>query len=340
MDLQNFIVVGENIHCTRIVKRNGKRTVTLPGGGEAVGFECQGEARALPIPENWGDVSPPYNDGKVKHVALAIHQAHHGSAEERQAGEDYLCWCAERQINAGTTYLDVNVDEYSSDPAAAVDMMTYVVALLSSRFDTPLSIDSSNPDAIRAGLAGCRKDIAPPMINSISLERPEVMELAKEFNADAIVNAAGREGMPCGIDDRLANFRELIGMLDQGGVARNKMHLDPLVLPISTDPMNGGYLLGATSQAAAEFEGVHLNGGLSNISFGMPSRKLLNMVFVWLCAEAGTDGGIIDPVSMPVADIAALDPESEPFQLAKAVLNGEDMFGMEYIGAFREGRLG
>lgn len=339
MDWSQFIVVGENLHCTRIVKRGGIKTTELPGGGEAVAFQRAGEDRVLPIPSNWEQVSPAFGEGKVKHIALAIYQSLHGTSDEQAAGADYLCYLAERQIENGATFLDLNVDEYSTAPSVQGEMMVYMVEFLSKRYDTPLSIDSSNPETLATGLAGCRSDIAPPMINSISLERPSVIDLAKQFNADAIVNAAGREGMPADADERTANFSELIALLDAAGIERSKLHLDPLVLPISTDPMNGMHFINATSQARRKFEGVHLSGGLSNISFGMPSRKLLNMTFAYLCVEAGTDGGIIDPAVMPVAAIAALDTESEPFQMAKAVLVGEDMFGMEFITAYRDGKF-
>jgi 5-methyltetrahydrofolate--homocysteine methyltransferase len=146
--------------------------------------------------------------------------------------------------------------------------------------------------------------------------------------------------MPADADERMANFREVIAALDAVGVPRDRLHLDPLVLPISTDPMNGSHFLEATRCAAETFDGVHLNGGLSNISFGMPQRKLLNMVFMRLCIEAGTDGGIIDPVSVPPAAVLEMDTTSESYAMARAVLVGEDMFGMEYISAYREGRLG
>jgi 5-methyltetrahydrofolate--homocysteine methyltransferase len=122
-------------------------------------------------------------------------------------------------------------------------------------------------------------------------------------------------------------------------MAVEKMHLDALVFPISTDPNNGQSFLEANRQAKARWGGVNLNGGLSNISFGMPNRKLLNMVFCRLFAEAGGTGGIIDPVQMPPQAIGDLDPEDESFKLAAAVLTGEDMYGMEYITAHREGKL-
>ena len=339
MDWSKFVVVGENLHCTRIVKRGGIKTTELPGGGEGVAFQRDGESRALPVPANWEEVSPAFGDGKIKHIALALYQSLHGAPDEQAAGADYLCYLAERQIDNGATFLDVNVDEYSTESSVQGEMMGYMVGFLSERYDTPLSIDSSKPETLEIGLAACRTDIASPMINSISLERPDVIDLAKQYNADAIVNAAGREGMPADADERTANFRELIAAIDATGMARDKLHLDPLVLPISTDPMNGMHFLNATSQARSEFEGVHLNGGLSNVSFGMPSRKLLNVTFAYLCVEAGTDGGIIDPAVMPATAIASLDTDSEPFRFAKAVLVGEDMFGMEYITAFRDGKL-
>ena len=339
MNLENFIIVGENIHCSRIVKRNGKRATTLDDGTEVVTFKYRGDEKQLPVPSDWGAVSPAFNDGKIKHVALAIHQSLHADEETQKTAQDYLCWLAERQIDGGAWFLDVNVDEYSSDADAAVDVMSFLVEFYGQRFETPLSLDSSNPKVLKAGLERHRSDIRPPMVNSVSLERPDIADLVKHYNADVIVNASGAEGMPGSADERMNNFRQVMTIMDTAEIPREKMHLDPLVLPISTDPANGAAFLDATRQAVAEFEGVHLNGGLSNISFGMPNRKLLNLSFIRLCAEAGTDGGIIDPCSTPPSAAAELDPESEGFKLAKAVLTGEDMFGMEYITAHREGRL-
>ncbi|MFW5798511.1 MAG: dihydropteroate synthase [Planctomycetota bacterium] len=339
MDLSNFVIVGENIHCTRIVKAGGSRTKQMDDGRQAVSFKHQGESRRLPIPENWGSVSPAYTQGKVKHIALAIYQATEGDGEDKQAGIDYLCWAAERQIRAGATFLDVNVDEYSNDLEKNQVTMTWLVEFYGSRYDTPLSIDSSKPEILRAGLEACRRDIASPMINSISLERPEVKELAARFETDNIVSAAGPEGIPNDVEGRMANFKKIVGLLEEAGIPREKMHLDPLVLPVSVDGGNGKAFLEATSVAAKTFEGVHLNGGLSNISFGMPNRELLNQVFLYLCIEAGTDGGIIDPVKVNVKELASIDTDSEAFKLARAVLVGEDAFGMNYITAHREGKL-
>ncbi|MBD3305755.1 hypothetical protein GF339_05180 [candidate division KSB3 bacterium] len=340
MDMSNFIVVGENIHCTRIVKRGGKRSATLPDGREGVLFVYNGEESILPIPADWEKRSPAYAEGKIRHIALAIYHAYEGANEEtRQLGENYLCWATERQIEKGATFLDVNVDEYSHDPVVTREIMTWLVTFLSDRYEIPLSIDSSNIDTIATGLEACRQDITP-MVNSISLEREDAVEILMQYQAHAIVSAAGKKGLPSTADERLANFKAIIALLDQAGMERAKMHLDSLVLPISVDSMNGKNFLESTAQAKEMFPGVNFSGGLSNISYGMPKRKLLNLVFTWLFVKAGGNGGIIDPVQMAPEEVAALDPETEAFQLAQAVLEGNDMYGMNYISAFRAGKLG
>ena len=160
-----------------------------------------------------------------------------------------------------------------------------------------------------------------------------------QFDTEAVVSAAGREDLPTDVDGRIANFEEIIARLGAAGVGRERMHLDPLVFPVSTEPAHGGRFLAATAEARKRFDGVRLSGGFSNVSFGMPQRKLLNSVFVWLCVEAGASSGIIDPVQTPPAEIEAMDVNSEPFALARAFLTGEDMFGMEFLAAHRQGKL-
>ncbi len=339
MNLDNFIIVGENIHCTRSVKRGGKRMTTTDDGAEAVLFRHDGESAQLPVPADWESISPEYARDKCKHVALAVHHLLNGGDDTRSLGEQYIDNLAVTQITAGASFLDVNVDECSIDPAESAAIMAALVTYISERHDAPLSIDSSSPEVMAAGLAAGGGSGRRSMVNSISLERESLLDVVAESGAEVIVSAAGRTGLPDTADERLANFREVVGMLDDRDVPRECLHLDLLVLPISTDSNNGKAFLESTTRAAQEFPDTHLSGGFSNVSFGMPNRKLLNQVFIWLCIEAGADGGIIDPVATPVRGVTDLDPEAEPFQLARAVLLGEDQFGMEYISAFRDGRL-
>ncbi len=116
--------------------------------------------------------------------------------------------------------------------------------------------------------------------------------------------------------------------------------MDPLVIPIGVDPMAGGAYLDAVRTIRERFgDAIHITGGVSNISFGMPARRIITDTFLDLAVRAGQDSGIIDPV----ADVqAALDPDrdSEAYRLAAAMLTGEDAYGMAFIEAFRAGRLG
>ena len=84
---------------------------------------------------------------------------------------------------------------------------------------------------------------------------------------------------------------------------------------------------------------VHITGGLSNVSFGMPARKLINQVFTWLAVQAGADSGIVDPAHINGRILAALDQTTEAFQLAQALLTGQDEYGINFITASREGKF-
>ena len=88
MENKKFIVVGENIHCTRIVKSGGIRTGKTEDGGEGVKFTYKGEPRILPVPQNWAEISPQYKDGKIRHIVLGIYHALKGKTEDDRV-EDF-----------------------------------------------------------------------------------------------------------------------------------------------------------------------------------------------------------------------------------------------------------
>jgi 5-methyltetrahydrofolate--homocysteine methyltransferase len=338
MNIDKFITIGENIHCTRSVKCKGIRTAELHGGGEGLKFKYDDNDLILPVPPDWNKTSPAYDKGQIRHIALAIHQALNGKTDEiRILAEKYLFRAAERQIESGTTYLDVNVDEYSNDITERIEIMEWLCRLL-SKYKTPLSIDTSNYDTLAAGLKNCRKDTTP-MINSVSLERDDALDLITEFKTEAVVSAAGKEGLPSSIEEKIINFTEIIKKLDNAGIEREKMHLDALVLPISVDSNNGKAFLESVTLAKEKFPGVNFNGGLSNISFGMPMRNLLNLAFTYLFIKAGGNGGIVDPIHLSVEKINSIKPENKAFKYALAALTGEDIFCAEYIQAYRMGEL-
>ncbi|MDO9542824.1 MAG: dihydropteroate synthase [Kiritimatiellia bacterium] len=339
MQIKQFIIIGENIHCTRVFKREGNLVGSAPDGRPAVIYDDSGKKKFLPIPEiilKGGD----RENNKVKHCVAAIWQGMNGKEADRDAGLDYLRVMASKQEKAGATYLDINVDEYSLDLEERIRAMQWTAEVVQKASPLPLSIDSSNADIIRAGLQACDPQRVRPVVNSISLERLSLLKPVAEYKASVVASAAGEHGLPGTVEERIANFDRLIPKLLAVGIGYPAMHLDPLVYTISTDPINGKMFLETIAAARKKYDpAIHIIGGLSNVSFGMPSRKLINQVFAWLSVEAGGDGGIVDPLQINADILGKLDTAGEPFQLAKALLTGVDEFGMNFITAHREKRI-
>lgn len=338
MHISRFISVGENIHCTRIYKTNGKFIREIDGK-HVIEYITDKGLRHLPIPEKFIN-SAEWEAGRVKHCAVAIWQGTNGTDADRDAGVDYLKNLARRQEIAGATYLDLNVDEYSTDIEERVRLMKWLVDIVQSSVLAPMSIDSSNTEILRAGLSVCDTGRGKPMLNSVSLERQSAIALAAEFNSVVIASAAGEEDLPADTPGRLANIEKIMPMLTDAGLSLPDIHIDPLVFPISTDGNNGRSFLDAVAAIRGKYgKDIHFAPGLSNISFGMPNRKLLGQVFTRLFVESGGDGGIVDPFQVNVDALNAMDTNSESFRIAKAVLTGEDDFGMNYITACRAGTI-
>jgi len=335
-----FVIIGENVHCTRKVKRGGKRARTLPDGSDVVLFaDADGAERHLPVPEpiRTGEA---FGKGMIPHVAAAVWLGMHGDDEQKQIGQAYLHWLVRRQVERGADFIDVNVDEISPDPQVRNEAMRWAVRTIQAATDKPLSIDSSQVATLQAGLEAY--DAARGgrcMLNSAALERPESIDLAKRFGCYTIVMTSGQTGMPENAEQRIANAHEIIDKCLAAGIPRTDLYVDPLVLPASTVPDACPAVLETIRTLRREYPDVHIAGGHSNVSFGLPMRRLLNAVWLALAMEAGCDSGLIDPLTCHPDDVAKLDRTSEAFIRAKAGFLGQDMFFAEYIAAYREGKL-
>ena len=338
--MKKLIVVGENIHCTRVYKVGGNFVKPMEKGGYAIVYGGKGDTRFLPIPDVFLRTAD-WQNGKVKHCAVAVWQGLHGDSAGKVAGSDYLRYLAMRQESSDASFLDVNVDEFSTDIDERCRAIQWVAKVIQESSRLSLSIDSSNPEILRAGLVACDAARGRPMVNSVSLERQDAIGVSAEFKAVVIASAAGEKDLPADTEQRLANIARLMPKLEAAGIRGGDVYIDPLVFPIATDSNNAKGFLDAVSALRHQYGIViHVTGGLSNVSFGMPGRKLINQVFTWLAVEAGADSGILDPLQMNSRILAGVDTTTEAFGLAKALLTGEDLFGAEYISAHREGRLG
>ncbi len=334
-----FYVVGENIHCTRVYKVGGKYVRETGDGGAVINFRDNGKEKQLPVPEKFTK-STSWLSGTVKHTGVAIWQGLYGGDAARELAREYLHYMVKRQEANDASFLDVNVDEFSTDPEECKEAMAWAVGVVQEVAAVPVSIDSSNPGTLELGLSAVKKSLGKPMVNSVSLERTEAFRVAKDAGAVVIANAAGKEKLPDTKEERLDNLKRILDLLGKTGFQDEEIFVDPLVFPVSVNSSNGTDVLDAIEQVRKTYgPDIHFAPGLSNISYGMPKRKLLNQVFTYLCRERGLDGGIVDSLQINGGILDSLDPEDDAFQTARAFLLGEDMFGKEYISAVRGGKI-
>lgn len=332
-----FIIIGENIHATRIVLRSG-RHVLVEGDREQLVFtDGTGRERRLPVPE-WHTQTDEHLAGRLKHVAIAIRTAMDGGANADD-GLAYLEMLVRRQIDAGAAYLDLNVDELSPRLPVQKAAIVWLVQHVCRWSPVPVSVDSSHEDIIAAGL-GAAPPGSRPLLNSASLERRSSLDLAQRIGCPVVVTAGGSAGMPSGVEDRVANASAMVDAALALGFAPGDVYVDPLIFPISVDGGYGKHALEAIRTLRARFGlGVHISGGMSNVSFGIPGRRLLNDVFLRMAIEAGADSGIIDPVATDIVHVMTLDVEAAGPALARDAILGIDVDCRAFLRAYRKGEL-
>ena len=240
---------------------------------------------------------------------------------------EFISDLARKQFEAGATYIDINAGTLTSGEPEAMEWLTQVVL---EAVDAPISFDTPNPAALEKGLAAYNPAKGQPLINSITAETERyanVLPFVLKYKAKVIALAMDDSGIQQDPAKRLAVARKLIGDLTAAGMAVEDIYVDPLTFPIGTGSDVATSMLDIIEKIAAEFPGVHIIAGLSNVSHGMPVRKLLNQAMTVLCLGKGLDAGIIDPNDKY---LMALIYSTE-------ALLGRDEFCMNYISKSREG---
>ncbi len=238
----------------------------------------------------------------------------------------YIQDLAVRQEEAGADYIDVNAGAYVHDEAKH---LIWLVEKVQEVVSKPLALDSPDPKALEAALK-VHKGV--PMINSISAEKEryeQVMPLVKESGSQVVALCMSDDGMPETAEDRLEVAKVLLADLDKDGIDLTKVFLDPLIKPVSVDGIYGPQALDAIERIAALESGAHITSGLSNISFGLPHRALLNQAFIVLAMGRGMDSAIVDP----------LDKKKMSLVKAAEVILNKDPYAMNYLKAARADKL-
>ena len=178
------------------------------------------------------------------------------------------------------------------------------------------------------------------MLNSASLERIEALDLAKRYNTAVIVSAAGNSGMPQNDDERVQNASRMVDAALDKEIQPKNIYIDPLIFPISVDSEFGNHAFEAIRRLRERYgPEIHITGGFSNVSFGIPCRRLVNNVFLNLVIQAGADSGIIDPITSRLDHVLSMERTSIPYKLTENMLLGRDRFCKRFLRAYRKGEL-
>jgi 5-methyltetrahydrofolate--homocysteine methyltransferase len=239
--------------------------------------------------------------------------------------EAFIQALAQCQAQAGAQLLEVNA---ASSPGDEPDNLEWLARTVQGAVDLPLCLDSASTPAIEAALSSHR---GKAIVNSITGEpgRAEgILPLVKKHGCQVVGLAVGPEGVPHSAPERMENARLLTETVRGYGIPLEDLYLDPGVLPVSVAAEAGVAVL-QTLRDIRSTLGVKTIMGVSNISFGLPRRRLLNRTFLAAALALGLDAAILDPLDRELMATAAA---------ARALL-GEDEYCAAYLAAFRQGLL-
>ena len=233
---------------------------------------------------------------------------------------------ARQQADAGADYIDVNAGALLGQE---VKYLTWLVRIVQEVVDRPLCIDSGNAEALVEALKLSQK---LHIISSISKEKSRFqsfLPVIKGSGCKVVALCVDDDGIPATAEGRVAVAGHLIEALVSSGTKVQDIYVDVLAQAVSAESRAVITVLDTIRKVKAAYSEVNTVLGMSNVSFGLPNRRLLNQNFAAMCLEAGLDAAIADPLDRKLmANILAAD-----------VLLGRDKYGMSYSLAFRAGKL-
>jgi len=220
---------------------------------------------------------------------------------------------AEKQTQAGATYLDVNVGTAAADQEGT---MQWLVETIQETCSTPLSLDSQKPDVIEAGLKVTNTDNGV-LLNSTPLNKKndeeifdKYLEMAKKAGPKGciIALAMDKNGVPQDVDTRVAIAAEIVSKAMEADFEIQRLFIDPIILPVKVP--------NAQIQSAINLEAInqikflsapapHITMGLSNLSQGTTERSLINRVFLAMAISHGADSAIADVLDEKFMNVVA-----------------------------------
>ena len=234
---------------------------------------------------------------------------------------------AVRQAEAGANFIDVCA---STAPELEEETLIWLMNIVQDAVDTPLCIDSPTPSMIAKVFKHARK---PGLINSVSEEADKteiIFPLIEGTDWQVVALTCDNKGIPYDVETRVNITKNLVEKAAKYNISPDRIHIDPLVMALSTDTTSMVKFLGTLKAIKELYPTIKVTSGLSNISFSMPLRKVINQNFFTIAIYAGMDSAIMDPLNRDM--MATL--------LATEALLGRDRFCRNFSNAFRKGKIG
>ena len=232
------------------------------------------------------------------------------------------------QEKAGATFIDCCA---SVPEAEEVETLRWMIECIQEVTDLPIAVDSPSADVLAEAWKFCKK---PGLINSVSGEGDKIDKifpiLAENKGWQVIALLSDDTGIPKNAADRLRVFDKIMAKAAEYGIAPSRIHIDPLVEMLCTSENGIETNTEVIATVRQRYPSIHITAAVSNISFNLPVRKMINLGFTVLAMNAGLDSAILDPTNRDLMGVI----------FATEALLGQDEYCMEYIGAYREGLFG
>ncbi len=242
--------------------------------------------------------------------------------------EEFLKELARFQYEYGAHVLDVNAGVAEGNE---LQDLPWLVEVVQKEVPLPLMLDSANPEALKAALSFYHRSEVP-MLNSISGREEKwnnLFPLIVEKKCKVVVLLMDDQGIPKTVEGRIAIAKRLYEKFIGAGIPSDYIYFDPLVLSVAVEPSAGITILETIQSLRNNFPESHIICGVSNVSIGLPGRRLINRIFLTMAIAAGLDTLLID-----VRDLAIMSS----VYAAKAVLN-QDPYCLEYLKAYRKKKI-
>ena len=244
-----------------------------------------------------------------------------------ERNEDYIRELARIQTEYGSTFIDccasLNVGE--------LEALEWLIGLIMEETDLPIAIDSPDPQVCVDAMKFCGDRVG--LINSVSGEGNKidiVFPVIADTKWGVVALLSDDNGIPTDVEGRMKVFNKIMERAKEFNIAPNRIYIDPLVESVATSPEALETFCETTKLIKEAYPTIHVIGAVSNISFGLPVRKMINIPFMILAMAAGMDGGILDPTNRDLYGML----------LATNALLGEDEYCMEYLEGYRDELFG